>query len=147
MLVVLMFLVIVPGLLTLLDVSLGTSIYLIRPTQESYTGGYIEFGDAVSDLVGQAVIYLDLIILNTLLIVPLAYFSFFDRKLERQTRNLARGLLVVQILVLLSSFFFESAPRGVINLLIGSLYIIAYSVAAFRQLVSFAPRAGRKAAD
>ena len=132
----LMFLAFVPSVLTIADIAFGTSIYYVGLDAASYRGGSVEFGDVISKLVGQVVLYIDLILIDTLLIVPLVYFSFFDKTQEKSGRGLALMLLTVQVIVLVSSFAGEAIPQGILNLFVGLLYILAYGVAAFRQLVS-----------
>ena len=131
-----MVLAFVPGILTLADVLFGTSIYFVRPNAQTYAGGPLEFGEVISNLIGQAVLYIDLIVLDTVLIIPLIYLGFFDRTQDKQDRGLARVLLIVQVVVLIGSFVGDVLPRGFFNLFSGLLYIIAYGIAAFRQLVS-----------
>jgi GAF domain-containing protein/HAMP domain-containing protein len=132
----LIFLAFIPGILTLLDLILGTSYYYIRPNDLTYGGGIIQFADVVSDLLGQVVLYIDLIFLDTLIVIPLIYFGFFDRTQDKRNRGLALMLLSVQIIVLIGSALGDTLPRSLFSLVTGILYIIIYGAAAFLQLVS-----------
>lgn len=132
----LLLLALVPAVLTIADVIAGTSIYFIGPDSAAYSTDNFQLANVLSNLVGKVVLFTNLIVLDALLIITLIYLGFFDRSLDKQSRSTARWLLVVQVLVLILSFAGEVIPRGILNLLISILYVTAYGIAAFRQLVS-----------
>jgi hypothetical protein len=139
-LLLLMLLVFIPGLLTLADVLLGTSIYYVAPDPQVYTGGFIQLDGLVSNLVGSVVLYTDLFGLNGILIILLIYFGFFDHSQDKRGRSLSRILLAVQLVTMVSYATYTipdfPLPVGIINLFVPVSYIVTYGIAAFQQLVS-----------
>jgi GAF domain-containing protein/HAMP domain-containing protein len=123
--------------LTLADLVLGTRLYYPGLDPLTYQGGYLEYVDLLTGILGRWVVYVFMIGLNSLLIVPLAYLAFFDRALSTNSRRLARLLLVTQVLVVAINMTANNIlPPGIASLIGSMFFILAYAYAAFQQMIS-----------
>ena len=134
---VLIALVLLPGLLTLIDVLFKTNLYLPAFESLTYKGGYVQFADFLTSTLGRVIVILYLPVIGSLLLLPLFYFAFLDRSLPPLTRRLARLLFVAQVLVVAINLGAqEILPPGVPVLLGSIIYALSYAYAIFQQMIS-----------
>jgi GAF domain-containing protein/HAMP domain-containing protein len=130
-------LALLPALLTVIDIVLGTRLYYTAPDPMTYTGGYLGYEVIARGLIGQPVIYVVLIGMGMALLLPLFYFSFLDRGLGKRERWLAAMLLGVQVVaIVLNIVLSQRLLSGISVLLVSAIYNVAYGYAAFQQMIS-----------
>jgi GAF domain-containing protein/HAMP domain-containing protein len=134
--VILLFLILAPILVTFIDVLFNTGLYYSPEVTEIVIGVLITFGENTASLAGQIVIILNLVLAHGLLIIFLAYWWLFDRRLEKRDRNLAGVLLGFQILALVIVLAAQTLSQGTTILITGFLYTVAFSFVAYQKLVS-----------
>lgn len=126
-----------PGLLTLTDRLLGTRLYYPGLDPLTYQGGYLEYLDLLTGVLGPFVVYGLMIGLNSSLLLPLAYLAFFDRTLSRTTQRLAQLLFATQILtVIINMGLRDILPPGIASLIGSMFFVLAYAYSAFQQMIS-----------
>ncbi|MCP4539653.1 MAG: GAF domain-containing protein [Chloroflexi bacterium] len=130
-------LVLLPALLTLIDVGLGTRLWYTGLDAGTYAGGYVPRTEYKAGSLSSFVIILNNYLVPLITLASLLYVAFWDKKVPPSTRRLAKMLAGIQITGIVGQF--------VIRLLIGEeitvfaanfLLVLGYAYAAFQQLIS-----------
>jgi hypothetical protein len=130
-------LILLPGLLTVVDVLFKTNLYYPGLEAQVYQGGYMSFADFVTGTFGRLIVILYLPVINGLVILPLAYFAFLDRSLAPDTRRLTRLLLGTQAVVAATYLSTQSLlSTGLPVLFTSFICTLAYFYAASQQMTS-----------
>ncbi len=130
-------LVLLPAVLTLVDLVVGTQLWFSGINPVSYSGGFIITPDftsgSISILVRAGFILCFLIITAFLLFV-----AIFDKKSSHQDRRLAWILLLQQFLAgaILSYLGQQVILPSVSVLLANTIFVATYAYAAFEQMIS-----------
>lgn len=129
-------LLLLPAIITSVDLLLDTNIWFSGLNPATYSGGYVS---QVNYTNPERSIFrvVSLSVIPTLAILPLIFLSFFDKELILSRKKLARVLLVGQIGAIISQIFFgpiltQPFPTVLTNL----IFFIVYAYASFSQSIS-----------
>jgi GAF domain-containing protein/HAMP domain-containing protein len=123
--------------MTAFDLLFNTNLYFTGFKPSQFSGSMIPLQNLATGPLGWPVILINLYIMPIFTLLPLSYFAFVDRGIPRQRRNLARLLLLVQMLAILALYFLPNVIlSGIEILVVTSFYIVLYAYLAFAQLIS-----------
>jgi GAF domain-containing protein/HAMP domain-containing protein len=124
-----------PFIFTTLDALFSTSIWYTGFEDPTYTGGFINLSAYTQGALASALRVIYIYTITILTIVPIAYFTFFDKSTLSLTRKLGITLFITQDLAVLINFLPFTA--GYLAILITStIFATGYAYAAFWQLIS-----------
>ena len=124
-----------PFIATTIDVLSGSKIWFVG-LPENYAGGYLQLEEYTNTaLTGLRLFFL--IGIPVLTIGLLAYFSFFEKGLSKEKRNLSRLLLLAQIGATVAQVFMASyLPQPIPVVITNTLFFAVYAHASFSQAIS-----------
>jgi GAF domain-containing protein/HAMP domain-containing protein len=125
------------AVLTLVDVWFGTQLWYTGPDPRTYAGGTLALGEYAAGRIALPLRAVSSYLVPAAALVFLLFVALFDKKVTSLARWLA--WLLFGALVLASVFQFGLRGvwgPGVAALLTSVAYAVAYSYAAFRQMVS-----------
>ena len=130
-------LVILPILLTLMDVGLNTHLWYTGLDAAAYTGGYVSLFDYTAGSLSLPVRVLNFYGTSVITIVLLLYVVLRDKELTPLTRRLARLFLGAQIV----GIAFQMGLQGLLDpaarvIIINLVFALAYAYAAFQEMIS-----------
>ncbi len=128
----------VPVLLTLVDMLWDTGIWYTGLDAVSYRGGFVMLSEyAAGWLSWPVIIGLYMIFLPLLPVFLIGYWLIRDKIITAENRQLAIMLLFALILASVPQFAFPKlVAYGIALLIANAVYVLAYSYAGFRQMIS-----------
>ncbi len=130
-------LAILPLLLTLLDLGLGTRLWYSGLEAATYDGGYVSGSEYRNGSLSLPIRVLNFYLTPVITIIPLLYFALLDKKMTSSARRLAWLLLGVQVAIVALRVGMQNLLAEVASVLItNAIIVLAYAYAAFRQMIS-----------
>jgi GAF domain-containing protein/HAMP domain-containing protein len=130
-------LAILPLLLTLLDLGLGTRLWYSGLDAATYHGGYVGGSGYRSGSLSLPIRVLNFYLTPIITIIPLLYLALLDKKMTSLARRLAWLFLGVQVAVVALRVGMQNLLPEVASVLItNAVIVLAYAYAAFRQMIS-----------
>ena len=127
----------VPPVLTLIDVTLGTRLWYTGLDPATYQGGPVGSVAFTQGSLAGPIKLLAFQILPLLTFVPLIYVAFRDKKATPLNRRLAGLLLVQQVSILAIALGTrEILPSPLPDLLPTAIFVFTYAYVIFQQMVS-----------
>jgi GAF domain-containing protein/HAMP domain-containing protein len=126
-----------PIILTLVDLGLGTRLWYTGVGPEAYAGGFASLSDMANGLLAPLVRILNIYLMGLVPIVFLLYFALVDKEATRMNRRLAWLLLGTQIATVALQFVGRDLVGAeVAAIASGGIFVLAYAYAGFQQMVS-----------
>ncbi len=125
----------VPGLLTLLDVNLGTRFWYTG-LDAAYQGGFVELSDYASGSLASLLRILSFMVVPLISILVTLYVAWRGQRVTSETRRLAWLLFGAQFVAAAIQFAASDLSGVLFTSISGAVYIVAYGYAAFQQMVS-----------
>ncbi len=128
-------LLLLPGLLTVLDVSLGTQFWYTG-LGTGYSGGFVELADYANGSLAMPIRIFSYGVLSLGSLLVALYVAWRDKRVSPETRRLAWLLFGSQLVASAVQFGLGGISR-VLSIQVASIiYAASYGYAAFQQLVS-----------
>ena len=130
-------LVLLPVVLTLVDLGLSTRLWYTGLGPEAYTGGFVSLSDMANGLLAPLVRILNIYLMGLVPIGFLLYVALVDKEATRMTRRMAWLLLGAQIATVVLQFIVSDlVGADVAAIASGGIFVLAYAYAGFQQMVS-----------
>ena len=130
-------LVLLPIVLTLVDLALGTNLWYGGMEAAGAAGGFVSLTGYTTGILAPIVMVTNLFVLGTLPILFLLYVALFDKGATRLTRQLAWLLLGAQLATLLFQFpLRDLVGTEVASIVSAFVFVLAYAYAGFQQMIS-----------
>jgi GAF domain-containing protein/HAMP domain-containing protein len=131
------FLALLPGILTLVDLLVGTRLYFTSLASGDYQGGFVKLAVYTGGVVAPVVKAINIYVLFLFLVGFYVYVAIFDKNATRNMKILAWFLFgAVGISGTFLIAFQPLLPLSLGPLLTGSLFAFVYGYAAFQQMIS-----------
>ena len=124
-----------PGLLTVLDVNLGTQLWYTG-LDAAYNGGFAELADYANGILAMPIRVLSFAVLSLGSLLIAFFVAWRDKHISPELRRLAWLIFVSQLIASAIQFGLGGVSR-VLNIQItATIYAVSYGYAAFQQMVS-----------
>lgn len=134
---------ILPAVLTLVDVLVGTDFWYARLDPYAYSAGFIPMARMTGGVFKPLISNFNISLMFLVSMAVILYLAEFDRSLPRNSKRLAWWLFGANLLVFIANVSAVTyfTPLGItrsaiLGLVTSSLYMIAYTTASFQQMVS-----------
>ncbi|MBN2391397.1 MAG: GAF domain-containing protein [Anaerolineae bacterium] len=128
-------LLVLPGLLTLLDVSLGTQLWYTG-LDADYAGGFVQLADYANGSLAVPIRIISYAVLSLVSLLIAFLIAWRDKRVSPETRRLAWLLFVSQLVASAVQFGLGGISRVLVIQVASTVYAVAYGYAAFQQMVS-----------
>ena len=130
-------LILLPTILTLLDVTLKTNLWFTGIDPSHYSGGFLILDLFTQGKVAYALQMANRAVITGITIALLLYLAVFNRKATKTNRKLAWVLLTVTLLAgFIQAVVAQVIDPAMATLLTSLIFALAYSYACFSQMVS-----------